>query len=175
MKKTILTSICAALLLSTTGISAEAVKEIPSTKSTNQGMAAAYEMLEIMHADESYAKTLDKVLAGQSAMLPDEITSDPKIMKRYNEIIKKFLFKYVSWELIKEDMAKLYAKHYTVAELNDLKKFYLTTTGQKTLQIMPQIAVESMQITQSKMIPHLDEMQEDILNFMKSIKKEEKK
>ena len=44
--------------------------------------------------------------------------------------------------------ARIYAEHFTVAELNGIKDFYTSSTGQKFLAEQPAIATESMQSMQ---------------------------
>ena len=174
MKKIILNSISTILLLGTTALHAETIKSPISTEKMNQGIAEAYEMLESMHMDATYSKMINQMtnqmMQAQSASLPQQVKNNAKIMKDFNTILTNFLHKYIGWDKIKEDMAKLYAKYYTASELKDIKTFYLTPTGQKSLKIMPEIMVESMQLSQSKLTPHMDELKEDIINFMKNMK-----
>ncbi|SFV52752.1 hypothetical protein MNB_SV-12-103 [hydrothermal vent metagenome] len=176
MKKIILTSISIALLLGITTIHAEETKVPASTENVNhQAIIVAQEMLETIHMDTTYSKMINQMLTAQSAMLAEEITNDKKTMEGYTSFMQNFFNKYISWDLIKEDIAKLYAKNYTISELNDIKKFYLTPIGQKILKLKPQIMAESMKLTQSKILPHMDELQEEIVNFIKNTKEKEKK
>jgi len=174
LKKIILNSISTILLLGTPALYAEAIKSPISTEKMDQGIAEAYEMLESMHMDETYSKMINqitnKMMQAQSASLPQQVKNDVKIMKNYNNILTNFLHKYIGWDKIKEDIARLYAKYYTASELKDIKTFYLTPIGQKSLKIMPEIMAESMQLSQSKLTPHMEELKENIINFAKNIK-----
>ena len=52
------------------------------------------------------------------------------------------------YDEILAEMPALYARHFTVAELRDLRDFYNTPAGRKSLQVMPQLMADSMQIGQ---------------------------
>lgn len=44
------------------------------------------------------------------------------------------------------EMANLYAKYFTVEEMNDMTAFYQTPAGQKSISVLPQLTVEAMQL-----------------------------
>jgi len=145
-----------------------APKASVATEQQSSRIADVYELLEVIHAKENYQKTLDAMMGSQSRMLPLSAKRDPELAKKYTKIMTDFINKYMSWDLIKEDMAKLYAKYYTQQELRDLKKFYVTPTGQKVLTTVPKIAAESIKLSQLKMMPHMKELQKDIMSLFKS-------
>lgn len=47
--------------------------------------------------------------------------------------------------------AEIWARHYTVAELRQLREFYATPLGRKTLELTPVMAQETMQMVQTLM------------------------
>jgi len=57
-----------------------------------------------------------------------------------------------------KEMPVLYAKYFTVQEIHDMVGFYRTTTGQKTLQLMPKVMGEFY----GTMLPRLATMQQEI-------------
>ena len=87
-------------------------------------------------------------------------------MAKVNKAMLDFMNKYLGWDKLKDDMAALYANNYTANELRELKSFYLTPVGQKTLKIMPKLAAESTQLTQSKLLPHMKELQDTVKRVM---------
>jgi len=86
-----------------------------------------------------------------------QIDADPKL-KVIEPAIEAFFTKYMGWEAQRGDIAALYAKNYTAQELKELNTFYQTPLGQKTVQLMPQLAAASAKIGQSKMMKHFPEM-----------------
>ena len=57
----------------------------------------------------------------------------------------------------------LYDKYYSKDELQNLVDFYKTPTGQKTIQVMPQLTQESMNLFNQLFVPPLVEIQEQII------------
>ncbi len=86
------------------------------------------------------------------------VNANPKF-KKVEGKIKAFYNKYIGWEGMKKDLAKLYAKYYTVDELKEITNFYKTKTGQKVLATMGKLAYEGQMITQNRLKPHLKELQ----------------
>ncbi len=86
------------------------------------------------------------------------VNANPKF-KKVEGKIKEFYNKYIGWDGMKKDLAKLYAKYYTVDELKEITNFYKTKTGQKVLKTMGKLAYEGQMITQNRLKPHLKELQ----------------
>ncbi len=170
MLKNIIKSSVYIMLLASTTISADEPISTPKVVNS-ESISEAYEMLETMHMDKTYKKMIDRMIGAQAAILPPKLKEDKNKMEKYNKIMKDFLVKYVSWDKVSDDMAKLYAKYYTTEELRHIKAFYLTPVGQKTLRLMPKLVNEGMQLSQSKIMPHIKEMQEEIMELMKEDKK----
>jgi uncharacterized protein len=49
------------------------------------------------------------------------------------------------------DAPAIYARHFSAQELRDMLAFYKTPTGQKALQVMPQLTAEVFQMVMQKM------------------------
>jgi hypothetical protein len=56
---------------------------------------------------------------------------------------------------IAAEMVPLYARHFSAAEIRQLAAFYRTPVGAKMVAVMPQIAGESMQISQKVLLPRI--------------------
>jgi len=102
------------------------------------------------------------------------VNANPKF-KKVEGKIKEFYNKYIGWEGMKKDLAKLYAKYYTVDELKEITNFYKTKTGQKVLKTMGRLAYEGQMITQNRLKPHLKELQKILEDADKAPAKKEKK
>ena len=70
--------------------------------------------------------------------------------------------------IMEEMMIVVYDKFFTLEELRDLLVFYKSPTGQKLVRQMPGIAAESMQVTQTKLLPRL-------LDGLKEIEQEDRR
>lgn len=66
-------------------------------------------------------------------------------------------------EELSAEMVPLYARYYTVQEVEQLTAFYQTPLGRKMLATMPQLSAESMAISQRVLIPRVNAVLEKIL------------
>ncbi len=138
-----------------------------TTVSAHAANSAAYTLLATMNMKESYEGMITRITQMQ-------IQANPQL-KAIEPTIHAFFTKYMGWEAQRADIAALYAKNYTVEELNELNKFYQTPLGQKTIQLMPQLAAAGAQIGQSRMMQHMPEMKVMIETELKKIKETHKK
>ena len=132
-------------------------KKVTPSKTTiaaHEANSAAFTLLATMNMKESYDGMIKRITQMQ-------IDANPEL-KAIQPTIEAFFTKYMGWEAQRGDIAALYAKNYTTKELKALSKFYQTPLGQKTVQIMPQLAAASAQIGQSRMLKHMPEMQKMI-------------
>ncbi len=155
---TILLTLALALPLSATETSTVTPKTTVSAHAAN---SAAYTLLATMNMKESYEGMIKRITKMQ-------IQSNPAL-KSIEPMIEAFFTKYMGWEAQRGDIAALYAKNYTTTELKELNSFYQSPLGQKTVQIMPQLAAASAKIGQSKMITHMPEMKKMIEDELKKV------
>ena len=121
-----------------------------TTIPAHQANSEALTLLATMNMKQSYEGMIKRITQMQVQANPN--------LKGIETTIQAFFEKYMGWEAQRGDIAALYAKNYTVEELKELNKFYQTPLGQKTVQIMPQLAAASAQIGQSRMMKHMPEM-----------------
>jgi len=142
----------------------ESVKKAPkSTIAAHQANSEALTLLATMNMKESYEGMIKRVTQMQVQANQE--------LKSIEPMIEEFFTKYMGWDAQRGDIAALYAKNYTTEELKELNKFYQTPLGQKTVQIMPQLAAASAQIGQSRMMQHMAEMKTMIEEELKKVKK----
>jgi uncharacterized protein len=115
---------------------------------------AAESLLSQMNMDAVLSQTIDQTLQMQ-------IKANPAIAP-YEQEMKTFLKKYMSWAGLEGDMIKLYMDAFTESELNELNKFYQTPVGKKTLQQMPVLMAKGAEIGQRRVQEHLPELQATI-------------
>ena len=137
-------------------------KVVNTTIPAHQANSEALTLLATMNMKESYEGMIKRITQMQ-------IQANPNL-KDIEPTIHAFFEKYMGWEAQRGDIAALYAKNYTVDELKELNKFYQTSLGQKTVQIMPQLAAASAQIGQSRMMKHMPEMKAMIEAELKKVK-----
>jgi hypothetical protein len=113
--------------------------------------AAVEKLFAAMNIAEAHKATIDKMLEAQTQANP--------AMAAMREVIEPFLTKHMGWAALKDDMIKLYAGAFTEQELGEMEKFYQTPVGKKALREMPALTAKAMQAAQSKMQPHMPELQ----------------
>ena len=105
-------------------------------------LAAARELIITMRAAD-YFKTIMPAIVQQ--LKPAIVQNRPQVERDYDAIMPLMLDSMnarVS-EII-EQVAALYARNFTAAELNEVVAFYRGPTGQKFIQKLPLITQESM-------------------------------
>jgi hypothetical protein len=135
---------------------------IQADEAQDKGIKSAYVLFETINMKDTYKKIIDNVFDMQ-------VRQNPKL-KAIEPEMKAFLEKYMGWSAIKDDMAKIYAKHYTADEIKELNAFYKTPVGKKTARLMPKLSKEGAQLGQSKINAHMDELQAIIIKAMRSKK-----
>jgi len=154
-----------ALPFSAYATEASAMKVAPKSQN-NSAVTAAYELLKTMNMDKTYAGMIERITQMQ-------IQQNPQL-KVIEPTIHAFFKKYMGWDALKEEMAKVYAKNYTAKELGEIIAFYKTEVGQKTVQLMPQLAAAGAKIGQSKLAEHMGELKIMVESELKKLKEEKK-
>ena len=138
-----------------------------SKKISPAAQKAAYELFNTMHFKENLSRTAKQLTALQISHQPS--------MQPYRKTIEDFFNKYLTWDKLKGDMAKLYATTFTTDELKKLNAFYKTPLGQKTIKVMPKLAQQSAILWQKRVASHMDELQKMIAAEAKKIEEASKK
>lgn len=114
----------------------------------------AYKLFEAIDMKNTYAKMVDNIVTIQ-------IGSNKSLLKVKPQLIE-FFNKYMGWETLKEDVTNIYVKAYSANELKQIREFYETPVGQKTIKLMPQLMQEGAKIGQQKVSSHIYELIEII-------------
>ena len=80
--------------------------------------------------------------------------------------MRAFFNKYMGWEIIRPEMATIYAREFTEPELREIIKFYQTPVGQKMAARLPQLMQAGMEVSQRRVQEHLPELQKIIQDKM---------
>lgn len=113
--------------------------------------ASAEALLNLMDMDKLMSQSVDQ-------MLQIQLKQNPAIAP-YEQQMRAFLNKYMSWASMKDDMLKIYTVEFTEAELKELTAFYQTPVGKKTVQKIPQLMAKGAELSQKRMQDHMPELQ----------------
>jgi len=147
------------LSISVTSADENVTKEAKGIKKVTQNISndrieAAKDLLKEMNLKSASEDAVDNFTTRL-------VEADSKF-KKIEDKIREFYNKYIGWDSMKDDLAKLYAKHYTAEEIKDIIKFYKTKTGKKVLKNIGKLSYEGQMITREKLQLHIDELK-DIL------------
>jgi hypothetical protein len=107
----------------------------------------------------------DLSAADKKQLVDSLLTNDNAAAKKYRE---RLMAKIDYRAMMDEMLLVVYDKFFTLEELKDLLVFYKSPTGQKMVRLMPDIAAESMKVTQTKLLPKL-------MDAMKEIEQEDRR
>jgi len=123
------------------------------------------ELFHIMKNDSMMNKMLDSMVPAMAGQMQSEmkdsvaIAKSAEIMNISMQAVKGFI------PQMMDDMALIYDKYFTKKEIKDFIVFYKSTSGQKYLNLTPQIMSEFMGTMMQKYMP---EMQRAMKEKLKS-------
>ena len=99
---------------------------------------SAEQLLKAMHVDNQLQTSINQ-------MVDLQVKSNPQIAPQ-GDTIKKFLYKHMSWESLKDELITIYTEAFTEAELKQVTAFYETPAGKKMVEKMPELMSKGMQL-----------------------------
>lgn len=83
---------------------------------------------------------------------------------RSSERLRQLFVQKIDLSKVMQDVAlQVYDKNFTESEMQDIITFYKTPTGKKTLQSLPAVMSESMEMTTALITPPLGEIMKQVL------------
>ena len=141
------------------------IKEIMTLTRADQ-LAESFAMVMLAQLEKDLPATL-------SSNLPNDLTPqerkamEERVKESYARVSKKFRERLPAAinfaEVIEEISYPLYYKFFTEDELKDLIAFYKTTTGKKSIEVMPQLGAEAVQRTGILVTPKLTKLMKEIM------------
>ncbi len=123
-----------------------------------EAVAAANELLATM----DLAKTMDSAI---NKIVDMQIKQNPMVAP-FKQVFLDFFRKYMSWDALKEDMAKIYAEEFTAKELKELTAFYKSPLGKKMAEKQPVLMAKGAELGQRRVQEHMPELQAAIMAEM---------
>ncbi len=122
---------------------------------TKSHRKAAEDLLNVLGVENQLQSAIDQTLDMQ-------IKANPQIAP-FKGAMKKFFLKYMSWSSLKDDIVtRSTSTRCYEQELNEIKAFYLTPTGKKMSQKMPELMGKGMQLGVKRVQEHQDELRQMI-------------
>ena len=70
-----------------------------------------------------------------------------------------FLERHIGWKAVRGDLYEMYMQTFTEEELKTINDFYITTTGQKVIVIVPQLVQERNRLAMQRLQQNIGELQ----------------
>lgn len=127
---------------------AEPAGKTPGLEPSPEAVAVAEQIIEVSGAKQRSMEMVDAMIPGAIATLKKEAPDIPDdVLNLFKTAFRHEVEKSLPDMLHAE--ARLYAIHFTVAELNELLAFYRTSLGQKMLVEQPKIFAEIIPLGQA--------------------------
>jgi hypothetical protein len=117
-------------------------------------LKAAEDVLVASGAGSQMKDNMQAMIKQASANVPED--KKPKFI----EIMNTFMGKYMNWDLMKDQMAAMYAQEFTEKELKDLAIFYRSPLGIKLNQKQPVLFQKGAALGQQAVQSHQAELQQ---------------
>lgn len=141
-----------------------ATQALAADTASPSSLKAATELLQVMGARQASEQ-------GTTSMIDSLLKAQP-MMQPYRDVFTQWATQYLTWQQIEPQMAALYAKAFTAAELQDLIRFYESPTGRKAARVMPGLTKQAMQIGTGIAQAHLPELQQMIKDRAAELQKQ---
>lgn len=117
-------------------------------------LQAAETLLKATGMDKQFEDITNTMLS----TLGNQIPQDKKAS--FVEVMKKFMGKYFSWDVIKTDLSVMYASEFSEADLKELTAFYNTPAGKRFSEKLPILTQKGALMGQKIIKDHQEELQQ---------------
>ena len=129
----------------------------------NEAKKEAENLLNTMGMDSAFERSIE-------AMLDLQLKQNPNL-KPYKHVMLKFFRKHMSFERMKPDMIIIYSEAFTAKELREINAFYKTSTGRKTIRMMPELLHKGGLLGARRVQDNMHELQQMIQAESERIKR----
>ena len=88
-----------------------------------------------------------------------QLRQNPDLDAAKREQLMAFLERHIGWNAVKADLYEMYMQTFTEDELKTINDFYITTTGQKVIVIVPQLVQERNRLAMQRLQQNIGELQ----------------
>ena len=113
--------------------------------------AAVEQLFKLTHMEQRVNESVDNVLLIQLQQSPQ--------LEPHRQALDDFLQKHIGWNSMKEAIAAMYMEAFSEEELNEMNAFYITPTGQRVINEVPQLVQQRNQLAMQRMQDNIGELQ----------------
>lgn len=143
----------------------------PSALAQDADTAKVDQLLEVMRARDMTSETLTQVEQMQQQLLerahagaadPERKARIDAAMARSNQQLRELM----SWENVAPMYRRIYAQTFSDEDIEAMLAFYSSPSGQRVLERMPQLVLNTMTATQELVLPLLQKMEQELQDAM---------
>jgi len=165
MKRCFATLVFVLLLISAASAQTQSSVEIASTR---EDVIRLFDVMQIRQQMELVTQQMLQQMRGmgREEMKDRNPAVTPQQLAKVDVLTDKIM-KGMSTSDMLDDMIPVYQKHLSKSDVDEMIKFYSTTTGQKILREMPAMTAEGMQAMQPRLHRQMDEIIRQIDQMVK--------
>ncbi len=118
------------------------------------------QQVEVLFRLTQMEKKIDESV---DSVLQLQLQQSPQLADKKDQM-RSFFSKYIGWNAIKKDLAGIYMQTFTEDELKSINDFYITPTGQKVINELPQLVQQRNQVAMQRLKENVGELQQILAN-----------
>jgi hypothetical protein len=125
------------------------------------GLAAADDDAHLAQVEILFKLTRmeQKINESVASIAQLQLRQNPALEEKKREQLMAFLQRHIGWNAVKGDLYEMYMQTFTEEELKTINDFYITTTGQKVIVIVPQLVQERNRQAMQRLQENIGELQ----------------
>ena len=104
-------------------------------------------------------KMEQKVNESVASVAQLQLQQNPALESK-RDLLVGFLNRHIGWDAMRGDITEMYLQTFTEDELITMNDFYITTTGQKVITIVPQLVQNRNQLAMQRLQQNIGELQQ---------------
>ncbi|WP_323973541.1 DUF2059 domain-containing protein [Aeromonas hydrophila] len=109
----------------------------------------AQELVNLLNSEQQAEQLQAQMQAQMIPLIIRGAGEHAQELAQHRDVLEAWVSRYLSWGAMSTEVAAIYRKHFTEAELKQLIAFYQSPIGKKSLDTMPAIFQESSLVGQS--------------------------
>jgi hypothetical protein len=125
------------------------------------GLVAADDQSHLQQVDILFKLTRmeQKINESVESVAQLQLRQNPDLDAAKRAQLMAFLQRQIGWDAVKADLYEMYMQTFTEEELKTINAFYITTTGQKVIVIVPQLVQERNRLAMQRLQENIGELQ----------------
>jgi hypothetical protein len=99
-----------------------------------------------------------RVNEGVDSVLQIQLQQSPQLQP-HRQVLADFLQKYIGWAGMKESITVMYLETFSEREVEEMNAFYMTPTGQRVINDVPQLVQRRNALAMQRMQDNIGELQ----------------